>query len=908
MWSQPIRVALFSDRVTYKAKRFANGISVRFVSCPIYGIYLGLLATMNCLKVEFQDCSIQYSFKVDGGGYVKLKIANSQIKNAQIQVSAKPGMWFPEVVLNDITSKNTSIQVIRVPSLSISYSWFKDLYVKVEGYAKFATMNVDNSHFEDNNPSEGQSARETRMSCISNQTHFFRLKEVALEVKKSSFKMNCILQRGFIEWEYTYKTQQDKLTVTDTVFDAENMAITLPLIATPFGVESIHMKNVTLKCKTQAKHQRIGIAWELQCIENCDRGFYRANRQLAIVSMNTIKRDQKTKLKRDFKRRTCVQCPVGADCNEKQPSPLPNYWGYYHKAKIRMVRCPEEYCCAGGENCRSLTSCAAGRIGKVCGQCKTNTTESLFSAACVSVDKCKTALVVIFYILAALGYALFLLLFNQVKKVVFKKLKELWKLLKGFRGSGKKTGDHFELAELWTKEVQLQLQQKKKSHVHEARKCRSLESLDLRPKPGAAYGGNLTTLEENTDAEKPEKKEEKDSGMKYLQILFYFVQDAALFKVHLPDFTPKEKSMLVRFLEFSPQVLLLYTEVTSLCIISDTTAVLKVTLKALFGPCIMALLFLMYLGQRLLSGFVLRNSTTWETVKAKLCEAFLLTILFSYQKIIQSCFRLVQCIEIKDAKVLFIQAEIVCFTWWQTTIETYLSLATVPVFIFLSLGPYFVKDKRLSVQLFLVACFFPLPLLLYLVVLMIRQKCRCLSASRPVKKHLPVHIRPIKEVEYTSTEEALMETLLKHYKTLNICGVRLTWLVFLKLYRMALVWCSTYITEPFPRLCGMTVLVLLITVVVAFVKPYKDKMANQVAFLSYIASLSIAFINMAKSALISGIYQPTPLITSVTQYLNVFDSILLTWLPVLAIALWVLYSIMNLIRPKDDGKDDAKTT
>ena len=172
MWSQPIRVALFSDRVTYKAKRFANGISVRFVSCPVYGMYLGLLATMNCLKVEFQDCSIQYSFKVDGGGYVKLKIANSQIKNAHIQVSAKPGMWFPEVVLNDITSKNTSIQVTRVPSLSISYSWFKDLYVKVEGYAKFATMNVDNSHFEDNNPSEGQSARETRMSCISTRPTF----------------------------------------------------------------------------------------------------------------------------------------------------------------------------------------------------------------------------------------------------------------------------------------------------------------------------------------------------------------------------------------------------------------------------------------------------------------------------------------------------------------------------------------------------------------------------------------------------------------------------------------------------------------------------------------------------------------------------------------------------------------
>ena len=148
---------------------------------------------------------------------------------------------------------------------------------------------------------------------------------------------------------------------------------------------------------------------------------------------------------------------------------------------------------------------------------------------------------------------------------------------------------------------------------------------------------------------------------------------------------------------------------------------------------------------------------------------------------------------------------------------------------------------------------------------------------------------------YTATEKSLMETLLKHYKTLCVCGVCMTWFVFLKLYRMSLVWCSTYITEPLPRLCGMTVLVLLITVLTAKIKPYKENIANSIAFFSYIASLCIVIINITKSALISGVYKPTSLVQSVLTYLNLCDTILLSWLPIGAIAMWFLYSIWNLI-------------
>ena len=906
--SQVMNAAIDVTSLGSEHKEEANNFSqLLFNNVTLFSTSLHAtnIPRMNVAHSELKE------FKAIISGDVQLKIETSQVMNAAIDVTSlgsehkEEANNFSQLLFNNVTLFSTSLHATNIPRLNLVDSMLKKFNAEVEDHSWGTTVKIENSHFEDISPYEG-TYKENR-TCIANQTNFFQLKQVAMEIIHSIFIMTCILPEGFIKWGPTDGKGLAELRVKNTIFDVAKISVNQPLISSPFGSEEIDMENVTLKCMTRAKHQLNGIIWDLKCVSTCVYGKYRSDGPAAVISMEKNKKGQ---LELKSKEERCLSCPVGADCNSEYPSPRPNYWGYRHKeGRIRMVRCPEKYCCSGSEHCQSLTSCAKGRTGTLCGRCKANTTESLFSPSCVSIRKCRTFLVVLFYVLAALGYALFLLLFNQMKKAVFQKLKDVWKMLKS-RVSKKKSKDHFELAAMWRKELQKKVElidSKKPAELLKIRKCRSLESLDLRVLQQKETTGYRTS---NLQTEEKETAKEKESGggMKYLQILFYFVQDAALFKVHLPEVNISEKSFLVTFLELSPQILFLYTEVTNLCLVSTTPAVLKVVLKTLFGPCIMLLLFVIYLAQLFLSTFFYKDSLIWETVKAKLCEAFLLTILFSYQKIVQGVFKLVQCIELPNSKVLFIQADILCFTWWQTAIEVYLSLATVPVFVFLALGPYFIKKKQMSTRMFLVACLFPLPVLLYFVVHKMVQKPRCLKSSNPSNGGTSVKISilnagQVKDVEYTSTEEAILETLLKHYKTLNICGIHMTWLVFLKLYRMALVRCSTYITEPFPRLCVMTALVLIITIVTALVKPYKDNIANKVAFLSYIASHCIAFINMAKSALISGTYELTPLVKSVTTYLDLCDSILLSWLPLVALALWIFNSLWNLVRPK---KEDAK--
>ena len=68
-------------------------------------------------------------------------------------------------------------------------------------------------------------------------------------------------------------------------------------------------------------------------------------------------------------------------------------------------------------------------------------------------------------------------------------------------------------------------------------------------------------------------------------------------------------------------------------------------------------------------------------------------------------------------------------------------------------------------------------------------------------------------------------------------GIRFTWLGIHKLYRTILVACNTYITEPITKIYFMTLMLLIITVLNAVVKPYKKNAANSVAIVSYAASI-----------------------------------------------------------------------
>ena len=324
----------------------------------------------------------------------------------------------------------------------------------------------------------------------------------------------------------------------------------------------------------------------------------------------------------------------------------------------------------------------------------------------------------------------------------------------------------------------------------------------------------------------------------------------------------------------------------------------------MLGPCIMAFLLLLYCIQAIMAKYIFSQSTFWKSFKVCLVRAFLLSVLFSYQQLLVAAFILIQCVEIFGKMVLFVQAEIQCFTMWQQLLQVFLYLNILPTFLVLSHASFYVAENKMSSNIFILTCLFPIP------TIIIYHLAKCLHPAKSEKpvdiemKSLPsivesnkndtssdidviielpavdpqsVHLESdvesegladstitqfnsesfekitentskIIEGEFLDSGNEITKNMLDHYKTLKIFGFRFTWLAIHKMYRITLVACNTYLTDPLVRLLSMTILLLIIFAINSFIKPYKKKETNFIATLSYLLNTLIAMFSIVRHA------------------------------------------------------------
>ena len=557
---------------------------------------------------------------------------------------------------------------------------------------------------------------------------------------------------------------------------------------------------------------------------------------------------------------SCLTCPLGANCDDVIEA-LPNYWGYVNEGTdVSMIRCPVSYCCQGNETCLGIDSCNTGRRGVLCGTCDQNLTESLFSPEYLPTQNCHTTFVIILYLSCAMAYLSVILTSSSIKKRVAVIVKKLFLVV--------------------------------------TRKLKGSSTVNQRNKS------------EDEDPTEEKSKHKHNGGMKYVQILFYYVQDARLFKIPLPNPLQEASTpnVIVQFLEFSPQVLNIYSKASDLCFVY-TTAVLKVLYRSMFGLVIITFLFLIYAFQEFVSKLV--RSNYFLKVKARLVQAFLLTILFSYQKLVMGAFTLVQCVRVGEHNVLYIQGDIHCYTPWQVGIQVYIIICIIPVAFVLSHEVFYVENRKMSVRMFVLACLFPLPVVIcyHLSDLITRIK---MGMRMPKQDGSAIEVPPsgvdtVESLEMktvvlntdtndsqitvknTDIEREVLYTLLKHYRRLTLLGVHFTWLGVHLIYRVLLVVCYTYVTEPLTRLYVMTSVLMVTTVASTFLKPYRNNLANKTATLSYVASLSIAILNISKAVVVTfNCDTNCTFKNTLLWYLTRCEDVLLLYLPAVAFGFWLL--------------------
>ena len=305
----------------------------------------------------------------------------------------------------------------------------------------------------------------------------------------------------------------------------------------------------------------------------------------------------------------CSKCPVGAKCNG-DIKPLANYWSYRSKDKVFILRCPSGYCCQDDESCQTLHSCNSNRSGTLCGVCEKNLAESLFDETCVPSEKCNTWLIILLYLTCVIAYCFGLMMLGHMKTAIIFSLKKIYICIERICP------------------MMIKIQKKKeKSEVS--------------------------------------KKDTKERSLKYLPIIFYYVQDVTLFKIELPGKELKQANIFVKILQFTPDVITSFIEtVSDICFGLGKTAVSKIVFKSIFGPCTMAFLLVLYLCQACLSLFKGKKSRLSSVIKYKIIETFVLVVLLSYQQIVTGAFTLVKCIAIGGKNIMFVQGNIQCFTQW----------------------------------------------------------------------------------------------------------------------------------------------------------------------------------------------------------------------------------------------------
>ena len=209
-------------------------------------------------------------------------------------------------------------------------------------------------------------------------------------------------------------------------------SVNMPTTAFAVSCSLIEFDNVLILCpqslhavKTEKAHTK-----QYRCEYSCPKEFY----TLDAGSMILYEKYQ------DFKhlnssvhlsKVNCFPCPIGAYCDISIKA-LPNYYGFKasNANDITMVRCPDSYCCSSNETCAIYNSCNIGRTGTLCGSCKNNMTESIFSAKCIPQEDCYTKSVFILYLVLVLIYGIAVLVSQVVKKnilcmgIFFRKIKK----------------------------------------------------------------------------------------------------------------------------------------------------------------------------------------------------------------------------------------------------------------------------------------------------------------------------------------------------------------------------------------------------------------------------------------------------------------------------------------------------
>ena len=533
---------------------------------------------------------------------------------------------------------------------------------------------------------------------------------------------------------------------------------------------------------------------------------------------------------------TCYSCPNGGNCTAALAA-RPNFWGYPIGDRVHFTLCPHGYCCAPHQKCLYhnasywRSGCQGNRIGILCGNCKNNLTEALFSSNCVPVEKCTHwwYLVVIFSCTTLFGWYLI------KKPPLFQKIAThlIW-----FFPSQRKNVDKLE--------------------------------------NDSKSGGSSSFSSDG-----------------FLKILFYFYQIAGLLTTSSSQGVRellKDTVVLPIISLFDFKV---YPHSKwDICPFPGLTPLSKTLFQVVTVVAVFLSVLLIYLVHSGLNK--LRKRSPALPSSGPYLGAVLETVLLGYSAATGTAMRLLDCVQIQHVPRWYYNAEITCLQWWQKASIAAILLYLFPFIFTLLLGSLRLHRQQMSGKLFLLGCVFPLPFLLYASAVYLKatvarpptsQAMTSMSSSDDVEEDKKPSPRDI--------EESVLEVLSRPFCNQNQTDQapsKVYWESILIGRRFILILIASFVAHAFLRSVCLAVLCLAFLLHHLSQNPFVKFHANLAETVSLATLVVIAILNVGVASYYSAGIEAHGLEHKYVYGFLLAEAVLLGFIPVL----FVIFILLSL--------------
>ncbi len=507
---------------------------------------------------------------------------------------------------------------------------------------------------------------------------------------------------------------------------------------------------------------------------------------------------------------TCYKCPSGGRCNGHSVVAYPNYWGFVYNGKLKFVFCSEGFCCQLG-NCTTYNGCNEGREGDLCTSCKNDFQLSIVGNSCVQKEQCANSWLYGIMAISGLVYVGFLAVKNEILNII----QQIYSTATNCR---------------------------RKMKVHRNRKRTSKMIRNIIPQGIELVSQDLTEtdVQANMSVRKGKywlPKEENSNNewrvpfdhIEIFNVLVFHLQDASLFQVRFPAM----QISAVQLEEFREKVtsivklnsLMFWNQFT--CLPPGWTQLNKILFESSIILVMVSILLLCFM---VIKAFRLRPNIK-SRLMSSTSRVFILTFLFSSQRLSSYALNFITCEDLGPARYLFIDTTIECYKPWQIIVFGYIGLFILPFWLVLLLGPGLLAYGKISVRSFLLGLMLPGPFVIYYIWLIYKAKWEPFIKSC----HQQTSATVLNEVWSSFTP----------FPSSNY----LCWGGIVELRRLALVFCATLITTHMYRIICMSVVVILSLVVHVRYQPYSDLTTSTCANISLCVMIMVGMINVWSAAI-----------------------------------------------------------